>query len=372
MKILEMFGEPLSNGGQESYLFNTLAHMDQTGLKIDILTPYYADNHRYIKQIEDRGGVVYSFGLPFNPGGSRWNIFKPLNELLKKNVYDCIHIHSGSIFALMVGALAAKKNRVKKIIVHSHAAGDLKGIKYYLIKFIASVIFQYSNVIYCACSDIAGEWKYSRRIVNKKMIVLKNGIDCQKFQYDEEIRKRRRIELGIENNTILVGNVGRFSKQKNQFFSVMVFENLHKKLPDSKLLLIGEGDIKKDVQKQVYDLGLTGSVIFLGNTPFVNEYLDAMDIFLFPSLYEGYPISMIEAQCNGLEVFASDSITSASKLVDNVIFMSLNKSPEDWARHIFEKGKFTRNKENSKKIVHAGFDINDTAADMRKVYINEV
>ncbi|MDD5973763.1 MAG: glycosyltransferase [Spirochaetales bacterium] len=371
MRILEILGEPLSNGGQESFLFNTLKYMNQTGMQFDVLTPYYADNEGYINQIKDNGGCVVAFNLSFNPGGSRWHIYKPLDKYLKNNNYDCVHIHSGSIFALMVCALVAKKNKITKIIVHSHASGSNKNLKYRLIKIISSIVFQYSDVVYCACSEIAGEWKFNKKVVNNKLIILKNGIDCNKFKFDEKKRLEKRAELNIDNNCFVIGNVGRLSNQKNQVFLIKVFELIHKSIPNSKLFIIGSGELEKELNELTNKMNLTDSVIFFGPTPHVNEYLNAMDFFVFPSLYEGYPISIVEAQCNGLPVLLSNSITKTAKLLDSVTFMELNQGADMWASFIKENINCKRVPNSYSEILKAGYDINDTAEAMRQLYIGD-
>lgn len=371
MRILEIFGEPLSNGGQESFLFNTLKYMNQTGMLFDVLTPYYADNEGYINQIKDNGGCVVAFNLSFNPGGSRWNIYKPLDKYLKNNNYDCVHIHSGSIFALMVCALVAKKNKVNKIIVHSHASGSNKNLKYRLIKIISSIVFQYSAVVYCACSELAGEWKFNNKVVKNKLIILKNGIDCNKFKFDEKKRLEKRAELNIDDSCFVIGNVGRLSKEKNQVFLIKVFELFHNSIHNSKLLIIGSGELEKELKDLTNKMNLTDSVIFLGSTPHVNEYLNAMDFFVFPSLYEGFGISLIEAESNGIPIIASDNIPQIARVCPNSEYLPLGSNYNFWAEAIEKRMNNQRTVENFDIISQHGFNLVDTAEAMRQLYIGD-
>ena len=137
MRVLEITGEPISSGGQEMFIINVLRHINMEGLRIDLLTPYYCDNDVYRNDVEKRGGKVTCLELPFNPGGFRSNIIKPLFYYLKTNRYDVVHIHSGSITVLSISSLIAWFCGVKKIIVHSHSTGTSKNLKYLLTKFFS-------------------------------------------------------------------------------------------------------------------------------------------------------------------------------------------------------------------------------------------
>ena len=129
MKVLEVFGEPISSGGQESLVINIISHMNLENMQIDLLTPYYCDHTYYKSVIEELGGKVYEFGLPFEPGKSRFNINKEIDTFFKENKYDVVHVHSGSISVLCIIEYFAKKNGVKKVITHSHCAVEHINIK---------------------------------------------------------------------------------------------------------------------------------------------------------------------------------------------------------------------------------------------------
>ena len=152
MNILEITGEPIGTGGQEMFIINVLRHINMKDLKIDLLTPYYCENEIYREEVVNKGGQVYCIGLPFAPGGFRWNIMKPLNRFLKVNRYDVVHIHSGSTSMLMLCSLVARWNGIKKIIVHSHCTGYVKSMKYYLLKMLTYPVLRFIPSYYCACS----------------------------------------------------------------------------------------------------------------------------------------------------------------------------------------------------------------------------
>ena len=222
MRILELTGEPIGTGGQEMFIINLLRHIDLTDLQIDWLTPYYCENDTYRKEVEDKGGRVICFNLHFNPGGSRNNIVNPLNNFLKKNYYDVVHIHSGSTSVLALCAFVAKWNKVKKIIVHSHSTGLSKSLKHYVLRMITNPILSMCPTHYLACSVDAGVWKFPASVVRGKLQIINNGIDLNLFAPDETKRLEYRKMLDISDKTMVIGNVGRFSYVKNQEF-ILVF-----------------------------------------------------------------------------------------------------------------------------------------------------
>lgn len=365
-KVLEIFGEPVSNGGQESFLFNVLQNMDLTNLKIDVLTPYYCDNEYYKQLIEEMKGEMICLNLPFEPGRNRNNIYKPIKEYLKHNHYDAVHIHSGSISVLALAALAAKKEQVKKIIVHSHATGNRKNLKYRITKLLMTPFLDCCPTDYCACSAMAGEWKFSHRAM-KELFVLKNGVDLEKFRYSSEAREIMRGRLGINKNDYVIGHVGRFSYEKNQQFIIRLLKTIKASVPEAKALLVGSGNTMEAIMKLSEEAGLTESVIFVGNTNDVQDYLQAMDVFVLPSLFEGLGIAGIEAQANGLPVIASENIPhemAATSLVQNINLENL----QDWDKAILEAQSKER-KQVQNELKKQGFDIHDTAKQIEKMYM---
>lgn len=234
IKILEALGEPIGIGGQESFVFGFLEKMKRDGITIDCLTAYNCYNERYRSMIEDKGGKVFCLNLPFRPGKRRDDIVAPLTSFLKENVYDVIHVHSGSISALAIMAFVAKKSGVKKVIVHSHATGFSNSVKHKVLRFLASLFMSRNVDIYCACSREAAEWKYIKKHADKALII-KDGIDEQRFRYDPEKRKEVRRRLGFSENNYVLGHIGRFSREKNHSFLIEVFEALCQK---DKVLMI--------------------------------------------------------------------------------------------------------------------------------------
>ena len=366
-KVLEVFAEPFSNGGQEAFVMNVLQNMDMTNLHIDLLTPYYSDNEYYKGILKKLGCGLYSWGLDFMPGKSRFFYIKLFSTFFKRHKYDVVHIHSGSISALTYIAYAAKKTGVKKIIVHSHSTGN-PGIKHSVIKGVAAPLLEKVATDYLACSVSAGEWKFSSKICDNRLSVVKNGIDIQKFRYNSEVRNQTRNELGVPKNTIILGHVGRLSAEKNQSFLIDVLQRLSKKERDYRLLLIGAGEDRAKLEKKVETLGLNDKVIFLGNVNNVCDYMQAMDVFLFPSLFEGLGIVAIEAQGAGLPVIASNNVPEDICITSLAERISLDDM-DLWIKKL-EDIAFNNRKTDIKSIQESGYDIADTARAIRKIYLN--
>lgn len=367
-KILEVFGEPISNGGQESFVFNVLDHMEFTDMKVDVMTPYYCENEYYRKMIESKNGKIVALGLPFSPGKNRFNIIKPLDEYLNDNKYDVLHIHSGSISILAEISLVAHKHHIKKILVHSHCAAEHKTIRYRIVKLLSIPILNNYPTDYLACSKIAGEYKYSKKIVKNKLIILKNGVDLKKFEFDQFQRKKLRKMFDIADDTFVIGHVGRFSYQKNHEYIVEIFEKLKREHENSILILIGNGENLEKIKELVRLKNLVDSVRFIGNVNNVHEYLQVMDVFVLPSRFEGLPIVGVEAQANGLPVLVSTNVSSELKLSDAVEFISLDDQ-EKWVQKLLSYINFGRY-DTRKSLTHNGYNIESTVQKIKKLYGN--
>ncbi len=367
--VLEIFGEPISNGGQESFVFNLIKHMNRENMKIDLLTPYYCDNIFYKEFIKNIGGNLISLDIKFNPGGNRNTVKKPINNFLKNNKYDVVHIHSGSSSFLAIAAKCAKKNGIGKVIVHSHCGIEKINIRNIILKNLISFSLKRNVDVFCACSEIASEAKFTKS-VQKNVHIIKNGVDLLVFNNNRSLNEKLRQELGIDLDTFVVGHVGRFNYQKNHEYLIDIFSKILMICPKSKLLLIGEGELKRSIKEKVNNLHINLDVIFTGNLNNVNEYMQVMDVFVLPSRFEGLPIVGVEAQASGLNVITSEQVSSELNLTKHVHYLSLELSPEEWAERIL---KFKGNiRFNSKDIlIKSGYDINLTSDYVRKIYLSE-
>lgn len=370
MKVLEVFGEPIISGGQESFVNNLILNIDPSDLNIDLYTPYNCENENYINNVRKLGGNIFEEKLPFTPGKSRKNIIKPFKNHLKKFHYDVVHVHSGSISVLAYISKTAKECGVKRIIVHSHSPAEKETLKHILIKFFTKRTMLKCPTNYFACSLNAAEWKYPKNIVENNVIIIKNGINLEDYKFNSNIRSEIRKELNIPDDAFVVGHVGRFSREKNHKFLINVFVKLKKIISNSKLVLAGDGDTINEIKSMVKEKKIEDSVIFLGNISNVNEVMQSMDVFVLPSLYEGLPVVGVEAQASGLPLIVSANVSDEIKLTADVQFLSI-QNEELWLNALIKLAKEKPRYQNTEILTKAGFDIHTTAEIVRDVYMKE-
>ena len=369
MRVLEVTGEPILHGGQEKFIENLIENIDHNDLVIDVLTPYYCENEAFTESVQKFGkGQVYELNLAFTPGKSRRLLLKPIYDFLKTNHYDVVHVHSGSTSVLAYVAKAAHKAKVGKIVVHSHVAG-ISSIKQKGIRFIMGRLIARNANAFLACSKEAGMAKYPPQIVKRHLKVIKNGINISKYQYDDSRRKAIREQYAINDDTYVLGHVGRFSEQKNHEYLIRLFYEVHNIESDVVLFLVGDGELKSEIIKQVKELEIENHIYFVGNVDNTQDYYQAMDTFLLPSKWEGHPFVTVEAQAAGLPCLVSTSIPEAAIMSDNMKRLDLNEF-DSWIRECVSLRKTMRT-DNSKRIKQAGYDICTTAAQIRRIYFDQ-
>lgn len=360
-KILEMTGS-LNCAGIETLLVNVLKNIDRDKFKIDFLV-VANKKYFYTDEVLKRGSKIYAY--PFKKVYKILIPFFFLKEIfvLLKNKYDVVHCHfyfsSGII--LFLAWLCGVKTR----IVHSHNEREMfapKPLRKIFTKIMQKIIDIFATEK-IACSQKAGIALYGKKT---KFKIINNGIDESKFKYNVNIRNKIRKEFNIENNFV-VGHIGRFDEQKNHVFLIDVFNEILKYKKNALLFLIGEGILKDKIKEKVNSLKIENKVIFLNARNDVNEIYQAMDVFLFPSKYEGLGIVAIEAQCSGLPCFISDCIPK-EVIVCNTTTISLNKSANEWANIILEKTKELNRVDASEKIIGSGFSFTNTINDFEKLY----
>ena len=311
-------------------------------------------------------GQVYDLGLPFLPGKSRRLLYNPIKLFLHDHSYDVVHVHSGSISVLAYVAKAARRSGVQKVIVHSHASG-VTSLKHNIIRFVFGFMLRRNATDFLACSKEAGVMKYPLKVVKRKLVVIKNEIDINEYRFDASKREQVRKELGITEEAFVFGHVGRFSIEKNHEFLIEVFLQVHEKIPNSKLLLVGDGELRSEIESKVKKLNLEDAVRFVGNVDNVQDYYQTMDAFLLPSIYEGLSFVTIEAQAAGLPCVVSTGVPETVKIADNVFRVDL-ADKQSWIDKAIAL-KNMRSLDNSELIRRAGYDIKDTAAQIRKLYV---
>ena len=346
-------------GGTQALLMNIYRNIDRSKVQFDFLVEY-PDKQFYDEEILKLGGKVY-----YSNVRNDFNIFKfekKLKKIIKENNYKIVHVHAYTIgyFCLKV----AKECGVPIRIAHSHSNEATRDFKYLPKLFLQRIYTVYATNL-MACSEDAGKYLFK----NKKFEVMNNAIDSRKFIYNKEIREKIRKKLNIENSFV-VGHIGRFKPEKNHKFLIEIFSEVKRKKNNAKLLLIGTGDLENSIKKQVQELNLQNDVIFLGNRTDVNNLYQAMDIFIFPSLFEGLGIVAIEAQASGTPIVCSNKLPPEIEISSICKKLSLSETAEVWADEAIKLAEDNKSKRNlQQEVINAGFDLSDIVNKLQDFYI---
>lgn len=351
----------MGRGGLETMIMNYYRHINRSKVQFDFLVhrDFEAD---YDREILDLGGKIYRIAR-LNPFSFKYH--KELNDFFKNHPeYKIVHVHQDCMSSIALKA--AMKNNVPIRIAHSHNANQDKNIKYLIKRFYMRSIPRYATDLF-ACSEDAGNWMFG----GKSFEILNNAIDSDLFKFNTNIRDEIRNALNL-NNKFVVGHVGRFDLQKNHSFLIDIFYEIQKIRTDSILLLIGSGDGELTIKEKVRKLNIEDKVIFMGVRNDVNKLMQAMDVFIFPSLYEGLGVVAIEAQASGLPVLKSDKVPDECVLTSNVLTLSLNDTPELWRTKTFEIINEFKRKDVSIDIIKGYYDISSNAKWLENYYLDEV
>ena len=346
----------MNRGGLETMLMNYYRQIDRSRVQFDFLTHREGEKD-YDAEIRALGGRIYHVP-PVNPFSAGY--LRSLDEFFAAHPeYRVVHSHLDCMSAYVLRA--ARKHGVPVRIGHSHSSSQDKDVKY-LIKLLCKRGIPAQATQLFACAEEAGKWMFG----GADFRVLPNAIDAAAYRFDEVVRQEVRLELGLEDALVL-GHVGRFSEPKNHPFLIELFAEAVKHEPRARLLLVGDGEGRASIEEKVQKLGLTDKVLFLGVRSDVNRLLQAMDVFVFPSLYEGLPVSLVEAQAAGLPCVISDKVSPESILTDLVQQLPLG-SAETWAEQVLCAARRER-KDTYDAICAAGFDIAGNAKWLEEFYL---
>lgn len=357
MNILLINTVPTEQNGITGVIFNYLKAMDAQNITFDLLSLNTPSN-LYSNIVESKGGRV--FVLPRLEGTLKyWN---GLRRLIKENRYDAVHIHGNSHTVVLELSAAWAAGCVVRM-VHSHNTTCKHVV-------VSRLLTQPFNMLYThglACGDAAGRWMFGKR----KFTVINNGVDTELYAFDEAKRNAIRINKGWTDCKV-IGHVGGFVETKNQRFIVEVFRELHKRDNTYRLLLIGDGHMRQEVEDKVKECGLQDVVCMTGNIYNVYDYLNAMDLVLMPSLFEGLPLTLVEQQANGLQCIVSNMITKEADKTGNLRFISLNAPISEWVQAIencnCKQDREQRSKKAVDDIAKAGYSIQTEANKLVEFY----
>ena len=322
VRIAQIMGK-MVNGGVDAVIMNYYRNIDRSKVQFDFVVD---SDSKFIPrdEIESLGGRIYIVP-PYQKIGK---YISALVKLFKQNKYQIVHsnINTLSVFPLF----AAKKAGVPVRIAHNHSTAAKGETKKNILKYILRPFSKVFATHYVACSEYAGEWLFGKKAMESgKVTIFNNAIDLNKFKFDEKVRSEVRKELGIEDKFV-IGHVGRLCFQKNQEFLIDIFEEVHRRDPNSVLLLIGDGEDREKIERKIKNLS-GGGVILLGNRTDVDRMYQAMDVFIFPSKYEGLGNVVVEAQVCGVPVIVSDNVPEVVRISDGVVFLSLSADIKIWA-----------------------------------------
>ena len=364
IRILNLF-TIMNRGGAETMVMNYYRNIDRTKIQFDFMV-HREEKGAYDDEIRTLGGRIYKMP-PIRP----WTSFEYRKEVRKfyqeHPEYKIIHSHMSELG--YYDFIEAKRNKVPVRICHAHNRPygiDLKSPVrwYYKTKMLPYITHRFM------CGEESGEWLFGKKYKDS-FIQLNNAIDAKAYSYNPEIREKIRSQLNIKDSQLVVGHVGRFNLQKNHKFIIEIFNELKIQRPDARLMLVGDdkGNEGEIIHNKVKQLGLQETVKFLGVRSDVNELMQAMDVFVFPSLFEGFGIVALEAQAAGLPTIVSNRIPVECKVTNFIEAIDLSKSASIWANHIIQSAK--KDRDNTyKQIKMAGFDIKENTRWLEEFYID--
>lgn len=355
----------MDRAGLETMLMNYYRHIDREQIQFDFLANKPKPG-AYEDEVREMGGRIF-VSPGFNPAKlPKYRAFMK-NLFAEHSDIKIVHAHNG---ALAYYALReAQRNHIPYRIAHSHNSKINWDMKWPMKQYCRAHL-KNAATDFWGCGELAVEFYFGKDIAkNKKYTLIRNAIEEERFIFQPKVRERLRKQYQV-GEKFVVGHVGRFMYQKNHTYLIDIFEQVHKKNPNSVLLLIGEGELEEKIREKISKKGLMDAVIFTGSIPNVNEMYQMMDVFLLPSLYEGLPVVGVEAQASGVPCIFSDTVTEEVRITDVTEFISLTVSPERWADEILKHTKDMERKDMTSEIINAGYSIYTEAQKLQQLYLD--
>lgn len=361
IRILHMIGS-LNVGGSQIAILNLYKKIDRNKVQFDFIVDH-PNEDLLKKDIENMGGRIYC--MPRFRIFNYFKVKKAWKDFFKQHREYCVlhsHVRSYATIFLKI----AKKSGLKTII-HCHSTSNGKGLTSIFKHFMQLPLKRICDYL-MSCSLKAGIWLYGKRAVKKKnFFVLNNSIEISKFKYNEKLRTSYRLSLNIKESDKVFIHIGRLHASKNHTFLIDSFYDYYLTNKESHLFIVGDGSLRNKIESKIKFLKMDDNIHMLGNREDVSELLNMADCFLFPSKWEGFPLTVVEAQASGLPCLVSNKITSEVKISDHLFFLPINKSPKIWANKM--QGLNFKRYDNTKRIIESGFDINATAKWLQDFYL---
>lgn len=344
-------------GGLTTVVMNYYRAINKKDLLIDIASTNEAPEI-LLSELHVNNSHYYNLG-------NRKNLFSYLHKLISilQKGYDVIHVNGNSA-TMLLELQTAKIIGIPTRIAHVHTTKT----QFPIINSLVYPLFKKSYTKAVAVSRDAGDWLYG-----SDYIILNNAIEIRKYVYSENIRKMIRKEYGLDESIFIIGNVGKLNTQKNHEFLIKVFSKIRVKVQNSKLMIVGGGELEKNLKIQQKELELENDIIFTGMVDDTSDFYQAFDFFAFPSRFEGLGLALIEAQASGLRCIISDKVPKEAIVTDQVEIMSIEGNYDDWAEYILSNAIYDRamnSKEAEISIHEHGFDIYHEAKSLELLYEN--
>ena len=376
--VLHVVGR-LDIGGAESRIMDLYRNIDREKVQFHFVQ-HTSDRCAFEEEVERLGGRVYH--VPRFNVKNYFTYKKAWKGLFQAHPeIKVVQGHMTSTAAIYLPI--AKKAGVEITIAHARSAGVDPGLKGHLTRFLRQDLYKKCDYRF-TCSGMAGESVFGdQNQISRKATFIPNAIDVDKFKFNKEVREQIRYELGIKDKFV-IGHVGRFSHMKNHKYMLQILEQCikiekEKRLPETVLMFLGDGELKEEMMEQAVAMGISSRVLFMGNKRDVYRYYQAMDYFLLPSLYEGLPGTAVEAQASGLKGIMSDSVTAEAVVTDLIQMRSIKEEPKIWAEEIMRASQKqiedscgdeeVRRSSYAEVVKQASFDVKEQAKRMQEFYL---
>lgn len=368
IRVLQIVGR-MDRGGIENFVMNVYRNIDREKVQFDFLA-HYGREAAFNEEIRAMGGRIYEMpAIRDETHVYYWKVFQYIRALKKffreHPEYRIIHGQMTNTAAIYMPI--AKKYGVTTRIAHSHNSHGKVGLLGFVTDILKKPVFRYATDLF-ACSDAAAKYFYPEKFIREgKVTVVPNAVDAARFRFDPAVREKMRAGFGIAGKKV-IGCVGRFRTEKNQAFLIDVLREAVRLDPDAVLLFAGDGPLEDEVKEKARTMGLSDRVIFLGMRPDIPDVMQAMDVLAMPSLFEGLPVTGIEAQASGLRVVASTGVPDEMDALRMVDFLDLEKGAGEWAELLLRRAGEKR-EDTFEKLRDAGYDIHTMAPWLQEFYL---
>lgn len=357
------------SGGAEAFVVNIIEELSENGVSSQVLS---IDGSSSIYDLR-----LSSIGVKrevlveerySNPFFLYLRAYREFNKYLKRHEgeYFAVHLNLAQGEELPFARIC-RKHGIGRRIVHSHNSSVNNRLKH-LGHLICKGMYRNEATTYCACSEVAANWLFPKKLVqNNDYILIKNGIKTESFRFSLNARMRKRFELGIDNEKVIL-NIGRLCHQKNQSYLLREFAKSLSENPNMLLLIVGEGDLEEELKTRAAQLNLRDRIMWLGGRTDISELMAASDMFVLPSLFEGFPFTLVEAQASGLPCIVSNQVSKECKLIDPLVYVPIEAGC--FANEILNTklSTFSQRELCADAVRSAKYDIEDTIAELKLEY----